>query len=216
MKLEIRADGLHIDGYVNVTEKMSKPVITGNGEKVIEVIEPRAFEKAIERAENITLTKDHGEDVYADTKSGTLELYEDPIGLHAATVITDEATIAEARAGKVKGWSFGMKNVKDVIEERADSLPVRKVTGLDLDHVTLVVGKTPVYAATSIEIRADEVETMEYRGFVEYKDLLVTEYTERRHDDGKIESERKTYESSTTEYDNSEFKNRLSALKMDD
>jgi len=42
MKLEIRADGVHISGYVNATEKKSRPVITPHG-KVIEVIEPRAF-----------------------------------------------------------------------------------------------------------------------------------------------------------------------------
>ena len=49
MNVEIRADGLHISGYVNVTEKMSRPVITGKGKKVIEVIEPRAFENAINK-----------------------------------------------------------------------------------------------------------------------------------------------------------------------
>ena len=49
MKIEIRADGAHISGYVNVTGKRSRPVITPHG-KVIEEIEPRAFEQAIGRA----------------------------------------------------------------------------------------------------------------------------------------------------------------------
>lgn len=53
MKIEIRADGAHISGYVNVTGKRSRPVITPHG-KVIEEIEPRAFEQAIGRAGNIT------------------------------------------------------------------------------------------------------------------------------------------------------------------
>ena len=49
MKIEIRADGAHISGYVNATEKKSRPVVTPRG-KVVEEIEPRAFERAIERA----------------------------------------------------------------------------------------------------------------------------------------------------------------------
>ena len=39
MKIEIRADGAHISGYVNVTEKKSRPVVTPHG-KVVEEIEP--------------------------------------------------------------------------------------------------------------------------------------------------------------------------------
>jgi len=58
LKIEIRADGAHISGYVNVTEKKSRPVITPHG-KVVEEIEPRAFEQAISRAGNITVTVDH-------------------------------------------------------------------------------------------------------------------------------------------------------------
>ena len=42
MNIEVRADGARITGYVNVTEKKSRPVITPRG-KVIEEIEPRAF-----------------------------------------------------------------------------------------------------------------------------------------------------------------------------
>lgn len=49
MRVEIRADGAHISGYVNATGKTSQPVITPRG-KVVETIEPGAFERAIERA----------------------------------------------------------------------------------------------------------------------------------------------------------------------
>ena len=74
MKIEIRADGAHISGYVNAAEKKSRPVITPRG-KVIEVIEPRAFERAIERAGNITVTLDHDNThLYASTETGTCTL----------------------------------------------------------------------------------------------------------------------------------------------
>lgn len=158
MKAELRADGvLHLSGYVNVTGKMSRPVITGKGRKVIEVIEERAFARALAKAENIAMTKDHDADmVLCETGAGTLRLKEDAIGLHADADVKDGQTITEARAGKLKGWSFGMCNIVDDIEERTDRLPLRTVKDFDLDHITLVVNKTPVYAATSIEMRADD------------------------------------------------------------
>lgn len=165
MDIEIRADGLHISGYVNVTEKMSRPVITGKGQKVVEIIEPRAFQKAIDKSDNIVMTKDHDPDyVLAETRAKTLELYEDAIGLHADATITDEQTIKEARAGKLRGWSFSMQNIVDTIENRADTLPLRRVSAFDMEHITLAVNKIPCYAATSVEVRAnDEVSELEIR-----------------------------------------------------
>lgn len=165
MQIEIRADGARITGYVNVTGKKSRPVITPRG-KVIEVIEERAFEKALERAGNITVTVDHDNThVYASTDDGTLNLYEDPIGLHADVLIKDENLIELAKQGKIKGWSFGMYNVVDEMEDRAGELPIRHVKSLDLDHLTLVVHKQPVYSATSVELRAGENIELEERAF---------------------------------------------------
>ena len=127
MNLEFRADGAHISGYVNVTEKKSRPVMTPHG-KVVEEIEPRAFEAAIARAGNITLTVDHDDShIYADTKNGTLKLYEDNIGLHADVLIADPDLIEIAKKGRIRGWSFGMYNVQDELEQRADALPLRRI-----------------------------------------------------------------------------------------
>ena len=165
MQLEFRADWAHISGYVNVTEKKSRPVITPHG-KVIEEIEPRAFEAAIGRAGNITLTVDHdGSHVYAETSNGSLKLFEDSIGLHADVLITDSTLIELAKKGKIRGWSFGMYNVEDEVEARADDLPLRRIKALDLDHVTLVVNKQPVYSATSVELRAGGESIIETRSF---------------------------------------------------
>lgn len=152
MQIEIRADGAHISGYVNVTEKKSRPVITPHG-KVIEEIEPRAFEQAIERAGNITVTVDHDHThVYASTDEGTVTLYEDAIGLHADVIIKDETLIELAKKGKIRGWSFGMYNVVDTLEQRAEGLPIRRISSLDLDHITLVVNKYPAYGYTVEEL----------------------------------------------------------------
>lgn len=176
MKIEIRSDSVLISGYVNATEKKSRPVITPHG-RVVEVIEPRAFEGAIDRAGNITVTVDHDSThVYASTEGGTLKLYEDNIGLHAETVITDPTVIELAKKGKIKGWSFGMYNVVDQLEARADDLPLRRIKSLDIDHVTLVVKKTPCYSATSVEVRAEgeidiETRTVDITSAENKKDL---------------------------------------------
>ena len=177
MKIEIRADGAHISGYVNVTGKKSRPVITPHG-KVIEEIEPRAFEQAIARAGDISRTVDHNEShVYASTKEGTLRLYEDEIGLHADVLITDETLIGLAKKGKIKGWSFGMYNVQDELESRAEGLPLRKIKALDLDHLTLVVNKIPCYSATSVEVRAESEVELETRA-MEFTPKITQDVTE--------------------------------------
>lgn len=180
MEIEIRADGLHIIGYVNVTGKMSRPVLTPSRQRVIEVIEERSFQRALEKATNVQMTLDHdGSKVLAETSNNSLQLKEDAIGLRAEAVITNLEAINGAKDGKLKGWSFGMKKVVDSIEERTDGLPIRHVKDFELDHITLVMNKTPCYAATSIELRADdEIEELETRSTevtINVTDLLKNE-----------------------------------------
>lgn len=194
MNIEVRADGARITGYVNVTEKKSRPVITPRG-KVIEEIEPRAFSEAISRAGNITVTVDHDKShIYASTDDGTVTLKEDAIGLHADVLIKDKDLIELAKKGKIRGWSFGMYNVKDSMEERADDLPIRHIKALDLDHLTLVVKKSPIYSATSVELRAGEDIELETRASLDEPTL----------------SGPALY---TPAFDNSEFRGRIAALK---
>lgn len=193
MKIEIRGDNMaEISGYVNVTEKKSRPVITPHG-KVVEEIEPRAFAGAIERAGNVTLSVDHDDThIFAETRNNTLTLTEDDIGLHADVQITDPDLIALARKGKIRGWSFGMYNVVDELEPRAEDLPLRKVKALDLDHVSLIVNKLPVYSATSVEVRADGTEDIETRA--------------RADENVQIEDH-------TPKYDNTQYRERLEKIK---
>lgn len=176
MKIEVRADGAHISGYVNATGKKSRPVITPHG-KCIEVIEERAFERALERAGDVTVSVDHDKShIYASTSDSTLKLYEDNIGLHADVLIIDPELIALAKKGKIRGWSFGMCNVVDELEQRADDLPIRHVKDFVLDHITLVVNKMPIYAATSVEVRAGEDDyLLECRAVDTKIDLVVVD-----------------------------------------
>lgn len=175
MRIEVRADGAKISGYVNVTGKKSRPIVKPDGTRCVEEVEERAFEDAIIRAGDVTVTVDHDKThVYASTSDNTLTLKEDAIGLHADVLIKDSTIIGLAKEGKIRGWSFGMYNVVDEMEQRADELPIRHIKKLDLDHITLVVNKRPCYAATSVELRADEADdVMEYRASDDNVELIV-------------------------------------------
>lgn len=163
MRIEERADGLHITGYVNVTGKTSRPLYSSIGE-FIETIDERAFSKALEKSGNVKMTVDHTDYTIAETEDGTLALAEDAIGLRASAIIKDEDVIKMARKNRIKGWSFGMRQIVDEIEPRADGqLPLRHIKDFVLDHVTLVIQKTPCYAATSVECRAGDEVSVECR-----------------------------------------------------
>lgn len=123
--------------------------------------------------------------VIADTKHG-LRVYEDAIGLRAEVDISDPEIIQKAREGKIKGWSFGMKNIVASLEERADKLPLRRIKDMALDHITLVVHKKPVYSATSVELRAeDEEDCMELRSIM---DTIEVEETKKPVDYSALEN----------------------------
>ncbi len=192
MKAEIRADGLHISGYVNVPGRESRPVITPRG-KVIEVIEQRAFQRALQKVDNIDLLVDHERKI-ASTKEGNLKVWEDEIGLRAEAIITDKEVIEGAKQGKLKGWSFNMMKVVDEIEERAGKLPLRRVKDFVMTEITLALRTLPVYSATSIEVRAEEEEEIEVRAFeceVKIKDLTENkkqniDYTEYQNKINKL------------------------------
>jgi len=193
MKAEIRADGLHISGYVNVPGRESRPVITPRG-KVIEVIEQRAFQRALQKVNNIDLMLDHERKI-GSTKEGTLKVWEDEIGLRAEALVTDKEVIEGAKAGKLKGWSFNMLKVVDEIEERTGKLPLRRVKDFIMTEITLALKKIPVYSATSIEVRAEEEEEIEIR--TSECEVTVVDLTEN----------------DTNQIDYSEYENKIQKLK---
>ena len=132
--------------------------------------------------------------VLADTADGTLTVREDEVGLRAESVVTDPAVIEGAKKGLLKGWSFNMKNVVDSIEDRANQLPIRHVKDFDMDEITLVMNKIPVYSSTSVEVRAGTEEEVETRAM-----CMETTYTENLPP--------------KKEYDNTKFQERINKLK---
>lgn len=164
MRIEIRGKKILLDGYVNAVARDSRPIITPYG-KAVEQIEPRAFEKALERAQNVDLLLDHNKQrKLGSTSEGNLELFEDNIGLRAICIVEDPEVIQKAKDNKLKGWSFGMYANKDRLEERANDIPRRYVEDLDLFEVSIIDDKmTPCYIGTSIEQRAKDDKVIEQR-----------------------------------------------------
>lgn len=192
MKVELRADGIvHISGYVNVTGRESRPVMTKHG-KMPEMIEPGSFQRAIDANEaGISVLLDHDPSRrLAGTADGTLMLYEDNIGLRATTEISDPEVVEAAKNKKIRGWSFNMRNVVDEVEERAGKSPLRHVKSFDMDEISLVVKKIPVYSATSVEVRANEETDVEERGMEETVEVKLPEKKKEPEDVNKRFKER--------------------------
>ena len=165
MRIEIRSDSVLLDGYVNVTNRDSRPLITEHG-KVVEQIEERAFDEALKRADDVALLVDHDrERKIGSTKEGNLKLCEDNIGLRAICKITDSEVIEKAKENKLRGWSFGFEAVKEHEEPIKEGLKRRFVDDMNLYEVSIIDDrKIPCYVGTSIETRADKNSKIEYRG----------------------------------------------------
>lgn len=178
MKIQIRADSVTIEGYVNAVERASKPLNSRLG-RFVEKICAGAFNRALGRAEDVRILLNHdwSRDL-GGIKDGNLELEEDNIGLHARATITDPEVIKDARNGDLVGWSFGFDDV-NVEETRDDEtgLPFRKVKDLNLAEVSLLNRKkTPAYVGTLVNVR-DDGSTVYYSEDTEDEVEIIDETT---------------------------------------
>lgn len=176
MEIELRTDSVHISGYVNAVGRDSRPIINSTGEKFVEMVEPGSFARSLKKRRNVELRINHNR-IIANTQDGSLKLHEDTIGLRAEADITDPAAIAKARAGKFRGWSFGMYTNKNssTMEQRANDIPRRHLHTFDMYEVTLVDDESlPCYAGTSVEYRSDGEFVTEIRSS-ENEEITVTE-----------------------------------------
>lgn len=156
MEIQLRQDSVIISGYVNAIERKSKRIRTRLGE-FEERINKGAFERAIERNEDIKILLNHNwERVLGGTKTN-LKLTEDNIGLRAEATITDAEVIDKARKRELVGWSFGFRDI-DVANSVENGVSVRDVKDLDLREVSILDNtRNPAYEGTLVQIRDDEV-----------------------------------------------------------
>ena len=179
MKVNVRADKVEIEGYVNAIERDSKPLWSRVGQ-FIERICKGAFKKALKRNDDvhILLNHDWNRDL-GSTKQGNLELEEDNIGLKARATITDPEVVKKARAGELVGWSFGFTD-RDVENSVRDGMPHRAVRDLDLAEVSILdKRKSPAYEGTLITARAED-DVVHFRGedFIDEVELREEEQPE--------------------------------------
>lgn len=155
MKVEIRKDHVHLDGYVNVHTRDSRILPSPNG-KFVEQIMPKAFDQALRTTDNVNLLFNHNEQrKLGSIKDGNLELFEDSIGLRAICDVSDPEVMDKAKQGKLKGWSFGFIATEQRWADADQGLQRRYVDGLQLLEVS-ILDVTPAYYATTIECRGEE------------------------------------------------------------
>lgn len=155
-----------LDGYVNAVARDSRPMLDDNGEKFVEQISPKTFQRAVEKSNDILCLLNHEPNrKLGSTKEGNIELFEDNIGLRAICEITDSEVIEKAKENKLRGWSFGFETLKEHEEVLEHGLKRRFVDDMNLFEVSIIDDrKIPCYVGTSIETRADKNSKIEYRG----------------------------------------------------
>lgn len=160
LKIQLRNDRVHISGYVNAVDRFSRPIKDESGLFFIEKISPGAFQRALNRAGSVDVKLNH-ERTLTSTKDSSITLREDSIGLYFDGDITDPEVIENARARKLRGWSFGFVPIRKTEEEsrRAGIAYERQVDELEITEVSIInERKMPCYEGTSIRVRAEENE----------------------------------------------------------
>ena len=164
MKVNIRADSVEIEGYVNAVERDSKPLWSRMGQ-FIERVKKGAFKRALERNNDVKILLNHNpERELGSTVKGNLQLNEDNIGLRARATITDKETVEKARRGELVGWSFGFYDRPNgVIKRMIDGILHRSIEDMDLKEVSILDNThNPAYDGTLIMAREDGGK-MEFR-----------------------------------------------------
>ena len=167
MQVEIREDSVFISGYVNVVERLSKPIretLHGKVRTFLERIKAGVFRSALKKNSNVLVLLNHDTTrVLASTENGNAILEEDNIGLRAEITITDKYVVEKAREGKLSGWSLGFIANDDEITSEGDN-EIRTVTDIDLLEVSILDDtKAPAYYGTSIEAREGGARMVEVR-----------------------------------------------------
>lgn len=195
MKITVRANKVVIDGYVNAVDRFSRPLPPQMGvgmvSRFVEKVLPNVFKKAIQRARNIEVLLNHNPDrKLADTASGTAKIVEDNVGLRATVEITDPEVIEKARAGKLRGWSFGFSDEQADQSTRADGIIERVIKSLALHEVSIIDDRAlPAYIGTSIETRSLDGVEVSIRVSDDTEIDTETDNTEDVGDDGKTSTE---------------------------
>ena len=164
MRIEIRADSVVIEGYVNAVGRDSRPIRDRKtGKRFVEQIVPGVFKRALKR-NDVDLLLNHDTSRSLGSTQTNLQLTEDSIGLKARAEVTDPEVMQKAKDKKLRGWSFGFYEKDASEEDMPNGLQRRYVEDMILKEVSIIdERKLAVYEGTSIETRAagEEILTPE-------------------------------------------------------
>lgn len=172
MKVEIRADKVIVEGYVNAVGRDSRVIPSPTGD-FVEQVTPKTFERALQSGNDVELRLNHDR-VLGSRNAGNLDLKEDSIGLYARAEVTDLEVMEKAHRGELRGWSFGFYNRKDRLEPMENGLQRRFLEEIELREVSILdSSRTPAYVGTSIEARGQEESILEQRGREDIPDVTT-------------------------------------------
>lgn len=164
MQVEIRADKVILEGYVNAVERDSRvlppSMARGAAGPFVERVRAGTFQRALERGENVELRFNHRRAV-GSTAGGELRLYEDAVGLRARAEVADAEVVKAAKSGELTGWSFGFQTIRDEWEEAGD-VRRRTLEEVELREVSILT-QCPAYIATTVEVRGEDENIIELR-----------------------------------------------------
>lgn len=200
MRIEIRADSVLIEGYVNAVARDSRPMRDRKtGKRFVEQIVPGVFQRAI-RHNEVQLYLNHDSSRVLGSTSTNLELHEDSIGLHARAEVTDPEVIDKARKKKLRGWSFGFRERDASTEAITDAMERRYVEDMELIEVSIVdERKLPCYEGTSLEVRAEGEMVLTPEPLEVRADYVEVETPEKPADLSKYRNRIKELEKETEE-----------------
>lgn len=125
----------------------------------VEVIRPGAFTSTLATADVRALYNHNHDHVLGRTKSGTLRLEEDEVGLRFEVDLPDIQVARDLKVsvsrGDIDGCSFGFYCVADELHapEGDDDLPIREVLEVELIEISPAVA-FPAYPSTEVDLRS--------------------------------------------------------------
>lgn len=125
-----------------------------------EIIRPGAFSRAISEQQDVRALVDHDASmILGRTKSGTLRMTEDSVGLRVEIDPPDTSIARDVmqsiRRGDIDGMSFGFVTRKDEWRHNKGGEMQRELIDVDLFDVSVVT--YPAYPDTSVAMRSLEV-----------------------------------------------------------
>lgn len=164
--LEVRAakdeDGaIPIEGYAAVFNSRSHVLYDWWTGSFVEEIEPGAFAKTIADGDVRLLINHDPNLILARTRSDTLQLEEDSVGLRVnadmgATSYAQDLAIS-MRRGDISQMSFAFRVIKDEWAETEEGLPLRRLLELHLFDASVVT--FPAYEETEAGLRSRQFDS---------------------------------------------------------